>query len=244
MESSTFRLETGATLEFTWAPDSDIGTRPTVLIVHGWKSTPLTSSSYELVRKALAELGLHTATLCLQGHEGAQGDINTVTRQDHLEDVMLAMRYIARHRRVTKDRIGALGVSYGAYLLTCAMRVVPDMLKTIVLRAPALYPDEGFCEPTIQFTDNPSIQAWRKRLHRPDECLALTGLETFRGDLLIVASEFDESIPPQVIYSYQEAVRLCRISQAIVLPGATHTLAEPMRSEYVQHLRDWFEKRL
>ncbi len=239
-------LETGATLNIAWAPNSEEGTRPTVLIVHGWKSIPLSSSSYELVRKALAELDMHTATLCLRGHEGTEGDIDTVTRGAHLQDVQHGMKWVANHPRVTRDRIGALGVSYGGYLLTSAMYwPSQDVFKAIALRAPALYPDEGFNdEPTIRFTDNAAVKAWRKRLRHPEDCRALAGLNTFRGDLMIVASEFDESIPVEVIYSYQKAARLCRTSQAIVLPGATHTLTEPARSEFVQHLSGWFEKKL
>ncbi|MES2668337.1 MAG: CocE/NonD family hydrolase [Patescibacteria group bacterium] len=238
------RLPTGAGALFVPAPATGKHLSPAIVIVHGWNSRPYSSSSYALLRPMLLDAGFATLSVFLRGHEQAEGDLGSVTRQDHLDDVKAAFTWLSQRSDINPDRVGALGVSYGCYLLAIASASCPFPLKALALRAPVLYPDAGWDEPTCRFTDNESVREWRQSVRTPEECKALAGLGSFSGSLLIVASEHDESVPPAVVESYLLAALRTSDQAAFVISGASHVLSAEEREIFFVHSAAFFRSRL
>ncbi len=245
MSRDIVKLSTGACVQFS--PGVGEGLLPAVLLVHGWKSEPFhKGGTYNLASKSLNELGYHTLLLCLQGHGRAAGDINTVTPLDNSRDIMEGFYYLREQPGVDESRMGAFAASYGAYLLAALLPVLPG-LKLLALRAPALYPDvlkDAWELPTIQAVADPELGPWRSQEHTRQESDALEGISKFAGDVLIVASELDEDMPPAVAHSYRLAAiggRAITVEVSI-LPGAGHTLQGEHREKFLEILSQWFRQ--
>ena len=245
--TATRHLPSGAAISFTPAVMAGPEKRPAVLLVHGWKSTPFSGASYELIREKLSAAGMHVYTLSLCGHEGTEGDPTMFTRADHQNDVSEA--YVALLRgelasgySIDFDRIGALGVSYGGYLLATLLPSIN--VKAFAMRAPASYPDEGWDIAPQDTIDRIELAAWRQMPHEAPETLALDGVAGYHDDLLIIASGDDELIPPAVTDSYLDAAALARSKKLVVLEGAAHTLGEDEREKFLAVLVPWFESHL
>ncbi len=235
-------LPTGAAIRF----DRGIGAGllPPILIVHGWGSPVFQSSTYARAADRLNAVGYHTFTLSLRGHQCAEGEMGTVTRQEHAEDIMAAVYAMARPN-VDVRRLCAWGTSYGAYLLASLVPQFGDRLKLLALRAPALYPDEGWDSPSGEaMRDMGALRSWRSVVHHAlEDSRALRGITHFQGRLLAVFSENDEDMPRQVAASYQLAARQTLSSHYITLEGAGHVLRGEDWEKFLDVLASWFQCR-
>ncbi len=237
------KLATGAAFQFTPADGYTpaMGRRPAVLIVHGWKSTHFTSATYFNLALKLQSIGYHTMQLSLRGHQGSAGDISKVTRPEHLEDIQCALDYLDQRTDVAREQVCAFGTSYGAYLLACQ----PAPFKLLAFRAPALYPDDHWEEPTAVIVGWPELHKWREETRLPEDSYALSGMckSDFKGDLLIVGSGLDNDMPPQVIESYHQAGAHYHSYQEHIIPGASHSLTEnEHQKEFITVASEWFTK--
>lgn len=237
------KLATGVAYQFTPADGytPDMGRRPTVLIVHGWKSTHFTSATYFNLALKLQAIGYHTMQLSLRGHQGSDGDIAIVTRREHLDDIQCALDYLYQRPEVAWEQVCAFGTSYGAYLLACQ----PASFKLLAFRAPALYPDDHWEEPTSVIVGWPELHKWREKTRLPEESRALSGLSMsdFKGDLLTVGSGIDEDMPPQVLESYRQVGARYHSYQEHIIPGASHSLKDNAhQKEFIAVAGEWFTR--
>ncbi len=208
---------------------------PGVLFVHGWGG----SQQHDLARaRDAAALGCACLTFDLRGHEATARQRETITRADNLADLVTAYDWFVTQRHVDTASIAVVGISYGAYLasLLSAMRPV----RWLALRAPALYKDEGWALPKHELNCDPDLRRWRSRsLHRESN-RALRACATFRGDVLLVASEHDEIIPRAVIDNYRAAFAHARSLTLRVIADADHALStKSMRHAYTTLLLNW-----
>jgi predicted acyl esterase len=213
-----------------------------VLIVHGWKSPIFAAGSiYEEVMESLCALGYHCVMLALRGHAPASGNIETVSRQDHVDDIMAAIHWIEDEcPDVDPSRLCAWGTSYGGYLLsTLCSRAHFELLA---LRAPASYPNKGWGKPQDAHSAN-ELAKWRRRRHTAKDDRALAGLEEFRGDFLLMSSANDELMPPTVREGYQLALSPdVRSRSHVILRDAEHSLKPNVRKRFVAHMIEWFKE--
>lgn len=233
------KLSTGAAYQFTPADNyaPSMGQLPAVLIVHGWKATVFTGHTYFGLALKLQAAGYHTLQLSLRAHQGSDGDITSVTRAEHLSDIQSAIDYLAQRPEVDTKRLCAFGTSYGAYLLAFK----PEEFKLLALRAPALYPDSNWEEPTAILVQWPDLKEWRAEKRLSEESRALQGISGFGGDLLVVGSELDEDMPPQVLQSYAQAAAQAKSYQEHIILGATHSLAKrEYQEEFFAVAGQWF----
>lgn len=232
-------LSTGATARFFQAVGG--GKLPTILMVHGWKSQdPLgEDSTYTQLARELGALGFHSLVLCLRGHGcGATGSLDTVSRNDHLEDIFAALDWLSKNPEVDYDKLCGLGTSYGGYMLAVVSGVA--QFKFLLLRAPAQYPDEGLTEPTQAVIDRPDLEKFRSQ---PRDTIAfrLNGLRHFTGSLMLVASGNDRCIPKAVTDSYYTAaVGKAQSVSRFTLPDAGHKLTEREKAQYLKLVKDFF----
>lgn len=160
-----------------------------------------------------------------------------VSRSDSMHAVLEDYMNLASVRGVARGSLGLLGFSYGGYMATFLASAKP--VRFMVLRSPALYPDEDWNMPKEEL-DRPTLRAYRSQLVTPSQNRSLRCCEQFRGDVLLIDSEEDEVIPQQVIQSYERAFGHVRSMTRHTLRGADHELSEPaMRREYHNMLLEW-----
>lgn len=203
--------------------EPDDATEAGVLFVHGLGSDRLTN--IERAQALALGYGITGLAIDLRGHGASPGRLSALTPRENLADLMCAYDALLDHA-VVPERVGVCAASYGAYLsvLLAARRPVARLL----LRAPALYSDDSIDRPLGRRRHGDGRSA-------PDLLRVLAGLS---ARVLVVESERDEVISPQVISSYVGARH--GIEHALV-PGAGHALTDPVwRQAYLGIVRTFF----
>jgi pimeloyl-ACP methyl ester carboxylesterase len=216
------------------------GAAPGILFVHGWGGS---QEQYLARAQEIAGLGCVCLTIDLRGHAKTQPQHETVSRGDNLRDVLAAYDLLAHHRGVDPAAIGVVGSSYGGYLaaILTSLRAV----RWLALRAPALYKDADWELPKRQLHQDPDLSAYRRRVVRPEDNRALCACEAFRGDVLLVESEYDHVVPHPVLANYLAACVQVHSLTYRVIEGADHGLAEePWRLAYTSILVKWLTEML
>lgn len=211
---------------------------PGVLFVHGWGG----SQNQYLARACeIAALGCVCLTFDLRGHAATVTQYDTVSRENNLRDVLAAYDVLVGHRVVDPDAIAVVGSSYGGYLgaiLTTQRRV-----KWLGLRAPALYLDRDWDAPKRQLHALQDLETYRQRIIPAAENRALRACADFAGDVLLVESEFDQTVPAAVIASYRRACVGARSLTYRVIAGADHGLSKPEHQQaYTSLLVNWMRE--
>lgn len=210
-----------------------------LIFIHGWKS----DQSGNIKRATeISKLGFVCLTLDLRGHGESDGTIEQFSRQDHLEDIKSAYKYLAGLKEVNPNKIGIIGSSYGAYMSAVATNYLE--FKWLVLRVPALYFDEGFNVSTDKLIkENP--QAFTSSDLTERNCLALKGVANFPGEILLIESEKDQIIPHPVIENYLSVIQDKRRLTYELMKGADHHFWEnpKLDEQYLDILKNWLREK-
>lgn len=207
---------------------------PGILFLHGWGG----SQEHYLARaREIAALGCVSLTVDLRGHADKAHQRETVTRKDNLQDALAAYDALATQKLVDPASIAVVGSSYGGYLAAILTSQRP--VRWLGLRVPALYMDEDWDVPK-QALDREALRAYRSREVPPAENRALAACAAFKGDVLIVESELDSTVPHPAIESYVEASRHAHSLTYRVIEGADHGLSdERWQRAYTSILVNW-----
>ena len=195
--------------------------RPAVLLVPGWDDE---QQRYRALARELSTRGWICRLVDLPNPTWSAAQRKAVTRADNLEDLLRAYDALAREPGVAAEAITLVGVSYGGYLAALASAMRP--VRRLVLRAPALYRDEGWTLPKEQL-DKEDLSVYRLMRLRPQDNRALAACAAFRGEALIIESGHDDTVPHPVIENYLAAFAHARSIDAEVLEGADHALSHP-----------------
>jgi len=207
---------------------------PGVLLVHGWDGS---QEQYIARAHELAALGCVCLAIDLRGHARHQSQRLAVTREDNLQDVLAAYDALAAHPTVDEKSIAIVGSSYGGYLAALASTLRP--IRWLALRAPAIYRDDNWDVPKGKL-DREDLNAYRRTAIRPEDNRALQACADFSGDVLVVESEVDKTVPHEVIENYVHAFKHVRSITYRVLAGADHALStDEMRHAYGIQLVSW-----
>jgi len=224
--SSDIAIESGARrLAARRTSGATGGAAPGILFLHGLHSD---QSGYgPRAEAAASELGAVCLTVDLGGHGRSDGAREELSPRDHLGDALAAYDALVGSGGVDPDRVGVCGASYGAFL--AALLAARRPVRRLLLRAPALYPDDWLDVP---------LTARGPLIGTPPASAALDSLARFDGDVLVVESGSDETIPPATVQAYLRARPGARHE---VIAGATHRLAEPAWDEaFLRLVLDWF----
>jgi len=207
---------------------------PGMLFVHGWRGS---QKQYLMRAREIAALGCICLAIDLRGHAESSAQRHEVTREDSLQDITASYDFLAQADAVDESAVGVVGSSYGAYLAAILTSMRP--VKWLALRVPALYKDEDWNVPKEEL-DRGEIERYRSGFHETTANRALRACAEYTGDVLIVASERDEIIPPAVIASYRAAFRKVRSLTFRVLETADHGLSEERSQQaYTSVLLNW-----
>ncbi len=236
-EDVSFNVESQKLVGTIYYPQNLKSKNPAVLFIHGWTSN---QNRYKELAERLNELGLVCLTFDMRGHGESDGDTNSQTRNDFIQDVVAAYDFLADLTEVEKQSISVIGSSLGAYLAAILTSLRP--IKAIVLRAPANYPEEGFDQAQAKYSDEVEKLKWRHQIRKPEDTTSLRALHNFAGQVLVVESGNDEIIPHRTVQNYLDAVRDKQKLTHIVVEGAPHSFSElpKFQQQYAEILYKWF----
>jgi pimeloyl-ACP methyl ester carboxylesterase len=208
---------------------------PAVLFVHGWGGS---QEQYLARAREIAALGCICLTFDLRGHARTQPQHDTVSRADNLKDVLAAYDELITHPAVDASAVAVVGSSYGGYLAAILTGLRP--VKWLALRVPALYKDAGWTMPKVELHKDPDLYAYRRRRVRPQDNRALKACDAFQGDVLVIESEHDDTVPHQTIENYRDACKHARSLTYRVINGADHGLSDKTSQRaYTALLVNW-----
>lgn len=207
---------------------------PGVLFVHGWGG----SQERDLTRaRGIAGLGCICLSFDLRGHALTLAQQQTVTREQNLNDLLAAYDLLSRHPHIDASAIAVVGTSYGGYLAALLTALRP--VRWLAMRVPALYRDDDWMVPKRQL-DRDVLNQLRGRRVMPEENRALAACADFRGDVLLVESEFDHLVPHATIMSYRAAFHQTHSLTHRIILGADHGLtSESCQKTYTDILVGW-----
>lgn len=191
----TIRTETNLQSATLFTPE--VSRHTAVLFTHGYLTD---SKGYYEYAEELSRNGTTCLAYDLRGHgENDQQDIANLSISDYLDGLRASYDALAERPEVDPERIGLCAASFGAYLavLLCAERSV----KSLLLRAPALYPDRLRDVPRYMFDTDEIL----KTAPDPDNT-ALGIIRSFGRKVLLISSEYDRIIIPEVIEADENAI--------------------------------------
>lgn len=199
-----------------------------LLFVHGLGSSR--TGYLPRAQSASSHLGAATLVFDLSGHGESEGVLERLTPADHLSDVVAAYDLLvgsAPSSGPAGPRVGVCGASYGAYLSA----ILPSLrdVSRLLLRAPALYPDDLVDVPLSQERHTGVVRS---------PTLVTRSADSLRGRVLVVESQDDSVIPHDVVEQY---LALFPGSEHALIRGAGHALLTPEhRAEFLELVLRWF----
>ncbi len=211
---------------------------PGAIFFHGMTSS---EKNYIPIAERLAAHGIVGLTLSIRGHGNSEGDFNTLTVHDAVNDGLSTYDFFSRYDFIDKKRIGLCGASVGAAIasLISAERAV----RSLVLRVPATYTEEmmGMTYTQITMKEGRIFQ----QISNISDTPALRAVKKFFGYLLVITSENDTIIPVAIPTSYLLSAEATKRKETVEIKGATHNLTEESwRDEFIKETVQWFVKTL
>ncbi len=207
---------------------------PGVMLVHGWDGS---QEQYLARAHEIAALGCICLTFDLRGHAKDNSFRDTVNREDNLADMLAAYDVLVGHPSVDGSAVAVAGSSYGGYLAAVLSSLRP--VRWLGLRAPAIYKDADWMVPK-RHLNRDEVAAYRATAIAPQDNRALAASADFRGDVLIVESEHDATVPHQVIENYLNAFKQAHSMTYRVIKDADHSLSQKAWSQsYTSVLVKW-----
>ncbi len=212
--------------------------RAGLLVLPGWADDDV--PQFNALRSRLQELGWASRRARLPDGSWPEQARSRITRQDALM-LALADHYEFMQEHSTGLRpLAVLGFSFGAYV-ACFLAVARQ-IDLLVLRSPALYPDDDWSLPKEEL-DKRELRAYRQQVHPAADNRALACCARFTGHVLLIDSECDEVIPPETVRSFEGAFVAARSLSRITLLDADHVLSHPSaRTQYHSAVVSWLTK--
>ncbi len=199
--------------------DKSMDTPPTLLFMHGGSSSEDRRDFLLLRQLLLSRYGLSSCSFDFIGHGSTGGELHNSTLEQRTQQ---ASDIISACFDSQTFSIVAQGMSaHTAIQLSQSFSV-----DNLVLLAPEIYSrkvytllmDETFFCMTCESSDWANSDVW-------------PALEEFSGNISIIASSKDETVPSEIIYSLYSHAKLAAQRQILEIPGATHQLIKFARDE-------------
>lgn len=189
-----------------------------LLVLPGWDDDGL--HQFTALQAALQPKGWTCHRTNLPDSNWPTQQREAISREDALPQAL--DDYYALDSGLHGGPVVVLGFSFGGYIDAYVAAARP--VRGLVLRSPALYPDEDWST-SKEYLDKRDLAAYRQHVHAPAENSALGCCARFEGEVLLDDCEHDQVIPPPVITSYKAAFTRARsITRYIRCRGTATTL--------------------
>lgn len=207
---------------------------PALLFIHGWSSD---ETGYIPRAEAATKLGFICLTFDLRGHGQSRGDLNTLSANDHLRDVLVAYDFLKKQDGVDPEKITAFGASYGGMLAT--LLTSKREVWLLAVRAPALYHNDDFTQITKKLVEERE-EVFFQNFTPEKENKVLSAIKNFNGDILIIESEHDQIIPHSLIQFFINSVKSHENLTVKVIHKADHQLSDvSYKQALITYLCQW-----
>ena len=214
------------------------GQKPAVLLASGWDDCD--DPSYDRICEALAAEDWSVRRIDFPGERKRRGSRRKMNRDQNLKELVAAYDSLVEREDFQPRAVAFIGFSYGGYL--GALLSAQRPLQWMALRSPALYRDEDWRVPK-EALDKDDLDHYRRRVRGPEDNAALAACETFGGDVLLVESEHDDTVPHPAMKSYRTSFKNARSLSYRVLEGADHALSsEQAQRQFVDTLMRWMNE--
>lgn len=211
---------------------------PGVILFHGMTSS---EKSYIALASSLAEIGIAGLAVSMRGHGESEGDFNKATVAEAISDGLAAYDFLATQQGIDARRIGMVGSSVGAIIVT--MTSSHRNVQSLILRAPAAYTN-----PMMHITMAQTMVNESKQFHEIDnleDTPAGKAITKFTGSLFVAASENDIVIPLTISKGYINIAKQAKKKQLTIIKGADHPLTDPnLKEKFNRMAVDWFTNTL
>lgn len=199
-----------------------------ILLGHGFRANQRILKNYA---NPLARAGATCLSFDLGGHGPNTNGVvlDGLSIEDHLSDLLAAYDRLGEHPDVDSARIGIIGMSYSGYL--AALASSERNIKSLLLRAPPLLPDEFRQTPHSEYTGEEVLN----RTPEPDN-EALVNLGKFGGVVTLVKMEYDEVVLPPVTDAYEASIQN---GGAVTIEGAGHSLSNGTQPAFRAIAAEW-----
>jgi len=204
-----------------------------MLFCHGWTSK---NTKYLKLAEKISQLGIQSLAINLRGHGDSTYNLETYSRQDHLDDILAAVDYL---NYSSPDRPFILfGKSYGGYLSALATSFRP--VDYLIISQPALYPDKDFTiSNNALIKQNPNV--FRSMNELVESNRALRAIANFGNPLLIIESEHDEEVL-DIPKLYIKASAKNERCTSIMIKDTNHPLSRPeWLEDYYNKILSWIK---
>jgi|GEM_PF-1868450 len=216
-------------------PNAQINGEPGVIFVHGATSS---NKNYIPIAERLEQEGIIGLAINLRGHQDS-AQWKNVTLPGGLRDGVNAYDFLL-DQGVNPQRIGFCGASY-AGAIGVLLSQERD-IKSIVLRVPATYTDS-----MVQMNLEQIMEAEENKFNamkNVENTPSIKAIRSFRGDLLVIASENDVIIPLSMTHAFFDNAIHARTKKFVIMKDATHSLADDKREEFKQLTNNWMRETL
>ncbi|OGH52533.1 MAG: hypothetical protein A2423_00140 [Candidatus Levybacteria bacterium RIFOXYC1_FULL_40_10] len=208
------------------------GPFPGVVFFHGSGGI---GEMYFEAAESLAERGIVGFAFNYRGAGVSEGIFEEQTLKMGIADAETAFKFFIAQPEIHEKRIGICGASFGGYIAALISNL--SNVKSLILVGPAAYLSTDLNRQRDDAGD--SVKDFTKS-NSFDE------IEKFKGKLLVMTSEFDEVIPPEVIEGYLKRAKSATRVEQFVLKGAEHRISinPQARRAFIKKTTDWFLKTL
>lgn len=213
---------------------------PAEIFYHGMvsKSKPRYNKRAEI----LAENGIAALTFDFRGCGESAGKIGELLISDWFDDAVLAFDYLVNQDFVDKERVGISGKSFGGYM--AALVSEKRNVKSMVLQAPAVYPNNLFNQPYLASKEFADKRLKYRLSEKALDNKAIRAISKYKSPLLIVGSELDDICPRKIVEGYYDRCP-SKNKEIHWIKDADHKLSkENWNKEYTNKMVKWFKKTL
>jgi len=208
------------------------GPFPSVIFFHGSGGD---GETHFKLAKVLSENGILGFAFNYRGCGKSEGKFENQTISMGIKDAKAAVDFLLSQKEVDRTRMGFGGGSFGGFI-SCLLSA-ESKPKSLLLIAPAAYSKESY------------------KIHRDsDERLrgnfenseSYKNLFKFKGQLLVIKSEFDDVLPVGMVERYLEKAKNVTKKEEFILKGAKHRISiNPAAQKILTNkVKDWFVKTL
>jgi uncharacterized protein len=208
-----------------------------LLSLMGRKSRRTKPQHHDLLSRLAVDLGITSVIFDYSGHGDSPFKLDTIRQAHHFLEAITAFDWIKAH--YPNRHIIVVGSSYGGYL--ASLLLAHRTFDALILRTPAIYKSSDFYT-TYADRDRDSTKVFRSDTQALSTHPLWTEVTPFKGSVLLVVHEHDESIPQATSTAYTAAFK----PEVMLMKGISHSLddATPAQvDEYNQRICDWLRAR-